>query len=321
MVDASSLGTACVTAYRTQDIEFILDAVAGEEDLSLTRDLILRETILDEGRSLALVGEQVVKSVAEVRAELKRSHTWDDAGKYTPPVVLAFVQMSAMRTLCADLGAKMKDDDKIAREQEQAKLEAAEYAELRLDEVRYSMKSKEWIVPETVGEDTRQGDERIVAGGAPRQLEADAKTVIRQRRPPQKITAFSTAEKNDKGIVKVYIEDQGVANADEARISVTFMADAYSVRVEPPEGDANAAALTLGPVTCGALEVEQSSWRLSKGKRLTISLAMQRQSRADPKVMMELSKARANAGMPWKLVVGGVVLLLSLLALPFLAAK
>merc|ERR1712032_333573 len=77
----------------------------------------------------------------------------------------------------------------------------------------------------------------------------------------------------------VYIEQEEVVNCEASSISVEFLSTSYSIRVETvPE------PLVLGPVECGQVDIRASSWRLSQGKRLTISVV----------------KARTNAAMSTK---------------------
>lgn len=77
-----------------------------------------------------------------------------------------------------------------------------------------------------------------------------------------------TAEPDDRGVVKVYIDDPDVANASKESISVSFSMKTYTVRIKssPP--------LVLGPVECDVIDPERSTWRLSPGKRLTLSLML-----------------------------------------------
>merc|ERR1712032_1106047 len=69
----------------------------------------------------------------------------------------------------------------------------------------------------------------------------------------------------------VYIEQEEVVSCEASLISVEFLSSSYSARVETvPE------ALVLGPVECGQVDIRASSWKLSKGKRLTISVVKAR---------------------------------------------
>merc|ERR1711924_120434 len=106
----------------------------------------------------------------------------------------------------------------------------------------------------------------FVAGGPPRSL-GTANTPVTRRNASQKkiiqnITKYMADETNDKkGTQKVYIEEDAVVNCEESCINVQFQETSYLVNVAT-----GSATFVLGPVNCGHINPEKSSWRLSKGK-------------------------------------------------------
>eukprot|EP00930_Biecheleria_cincta_P059189 TRINITY_DN44943_c0_g1_i1.p1 TRINITY_DN44943_c0_g1~~TRINITY_DN44943_c0_g1_i1.p1 ORF type:complete len:360 (+),score=78.41 TRINITY_DN44943_c0_g1_i1:74-1153(+) len=299
MVDASAFGTCCVKVYTEKDMQLILDSMKSEEDLCLTQDLIISDKVLDEGKSLALIGRTSVKNMKELKAEISAEHRLNERKRYEPPVDLAFVNMAAVSGSCDQIKAQLDQKDKDKRDAEASEEnEEPEIEEEEPDpgEVSYKLPDREWVVPETAAGDTREGNHGYVKGGAPQRLEEASKmgpATAAGAITEKPITSYMTSEANSKGVVKVYIEDEGVIDCDKSKITVLFSMNSYHVRahVQP------STILFLGPVECGVIDPDTSSWKLSPGKRLTISLVLSEagKNEALQKQRWEAIQAKAKA--------------------------
>jgi len=242
-------------------LKFIMDALTP--DLVLTTNLIINDKVLDEGKQLGLLGKEMIESRAQLERLIDEGHKLNERERFEPPIDLSFLNMSTMKDSCSQIKKQMQHQDEEKRKQEQARLQAEmEEEEIREDEqllqeagdLSYKVPARNWETP--VAQDSSP---QIVDRSGQR---LEAKTT------EQRITRYMTAEPDDKGIVKVYIDDPDVANASKDLISVSFSMKTYMVRVN------TSPALILGPVECGVIDPEASSWRLSKGKRLTLSLVL-----------------------------------------------
>lgn len=257
MVDATQAGIVCAKVYNEKEMKLVLSSLremGGE--LILTQDLILHDTILDEGKSLCLCNKEKVNTLEEIHKELEASHVIVN-GSYKPRVEFAFCEMSAMNKMVADIAGKLpakKEDDS---DDEEDKI---------TEKLSYGLKGRDWKVEQTGNDDARKADATIVTGGKPQCLDSEGAR-LRGRPAVKKITNILTAEPDSNGVMKVYIEDPAVVALDEANISVSFTDLSYHVRADTPSG-----LLEHGPQQCGEIDVATSKWRLSKGKRVTITL-------------------------------------------------
>jgi len=278
----------CVKVCTKKDMDLIIASCDWSGGAGvLTKDLIICDKFLDEGKTLMLMDNEGVDNLQQVGLKLYRDHPINDKGSHEPPVGLAFGQGDALKDTAQDIKTKIDADDaeKKAKEkaEEEARLEAEFWADtndVNVPKGSYYVKSREWAAPETTEEivDTRKGDDRYVSGGPPKQLNglaaaaaaaanANASTV--PVKPPRKITGYMATERDKQGRGKVYIDEPEVIKCDESQIQVKFEHNSYYVRVELEDGD----VMTLGPVNCGLIGPNYCSWKLSKGKRLTITLA------------------------------------------------
>lgn len=293
----SNAGVVTCKAYKEADMQLVIDALREERgSLVLKTDLILNDVLLDEGKSLAMVGKNGVNSIAELRKELETNHPLEN-GKYRPRVEMAFCLMSAMDIMCQDLKGKIG----ARKEADDAKAEEDADPDSRLDpneRVSYKLEDRNWRPPENASaDDTRIGNSRIVDGGAPQCLQVSPMpSALRHRAAAKRIGKIMTTEPDDAGLRKVYIEDQDVVDCDESCITVKFTEHSYHVRVEAPGG-----ALEHGPEEMGEVDVTRSRWRLKRGKRLTITVA--KRSAIPQKVSTTDTVTKALR------VLGGVVLL------------
>eukprot|EP00445_Apocalathium_hangoei_P030409 CAMPEP_0203917712 /NCGR_PEP_ID=MMETSP0359-20131031/58298_1 /ASSEMBLY_ACC=CAM_ASM_000338 /TAXON_ID=268821 /ORGANISM="Scrippsiella Hangoei, Strain SHTV-5" /LENGTH=355 /DNA_ID=CAMNT_0050844665 /DNA_START=26 /DNA_END=1090 /DNA_ORIENTATION=- len=286
MVDASALGTVCMKIKHKRDMEYLFDALGGEGGLELIKDLTIGDTenidMIDAGKSWAMVNDKVISSLEEGKEELKLAHGLiAENGRFQKTVKLAFFNMGAVQSSVGDLATKLKtqEEDKKKREAEEEeaerdRLEAEQDAKDIGGNLSYYPTSRDWKVPEANSDDIRTGNARIAAGGAPQVLEAtEEKTIKRDKTRPtwRPIANYMIGEPSKMGDFKVYIEEPEVVGADKALIFVDFKTKSYSVRVETGEEP-----LVLGPVACGQLDLKACSWRLSPGKRMTISLVKAR---------------------------------------------
>jgi len=261
MLDTSNLGVVCVKIRKVSELKLIIDNL--DDDLVLKTDLLLGEKLLDEGKQLGLIGKEVVDSLVKLEANIKEHHVLNGQGRYEPAIDLSFLNMSNMKDSCNQLRKQMQkqDEEKRKKEQEelQAKLDEEDLRENELllqeaGDLSYKVPARDWVAPETQEE------------FHPKPLPSDE--ALKLKKTERRITRYMTAEPDDKGIVKVYIDDPDVANAAKENISVSFSMKTYTVRVKstPP--------LLLGPVECDVIDPDRSTWRLSQGKRLTLSLML-----------------------------------------------
>lgn len=276
MVDATQFGTVCLQIRDTKERDYLFDALSSQGDgLVLAKDLNLNLEFIDEGKSLVLIDEKMVNNQAEARAAFATREPGAD-GKYEKPVKIAFCNMSAMNGTVASISQKLKDDDTKKKEKEAAEAEKEaderESEELSAisEKLSYKLKGQTWVEPEFTGQDCRKGDARFVAGGSPQALGTDADAVIKAKtkdKPLKEISRYMTGGPDRLGNFKVYIEEPAVVNCAIRQIKIEFLNTSYSVRAETPSQ-----RLVLGPVKCGQLNTSACSWKLSAGKRLTVSL-------------------------------------------------
>lgn len=304
-LDATSLGMVCVKARIKKDMETILDAIGGGEDgLTLTKDVNFDLEFLDEGKSLAMVGDKVVSSKAEA-IELFQNQEIDANAKFKTPMKLAFCNMKAMKDTSASVGESIKKKeaaDAVAKkekeEQEERERDAKEIADLGPISY-YPQTEVDWVIPETFGEDSRKDDKRCVSGGTPQLLEAPSVKQDMKRPASRNILNYMVGEPDKNGNWKVYIEEPEVVNCDRSQIRVEFSTNSYSVHV-----DTGSEPLVLGPVECSQIDVQATSWRLSPGKRLTLSFVKaginymlpRRSTKSGPADVVDPAKATENEG-------------------------
>lgn len=206
---------------------------------------------------------EVVESLVELEAHIKEHHVLNGQGRYDPAIDLSFLNMSNMKDSCKQLKEQMRKQDEEKRRKEQEDLQAQmDEEDLRENQqllqeagdLSYKVPTRDWVAP------------NIQEEFHPKPLPSDEPLKI--NKTERRITRYMTAEPDDKGIVKVYIDDPDVANASKENISVSFTMRTYTVRVKssPP--------LLLGPVECDVIDPDRSTWRFSPGKRLTLSLML-----------------------------------------------
>lgn len=304
MVDASALGTKCMTLRTKKDLEILFGALGGSDGLLLTKDVTLGIgdgiDFVDEGLSLAMVGQKCVKDGEEARAEFKNQHGLiNESGRFQKGVKVAFCNMGCMddatKGIAQNIKEKDEKDKRAKEEEEERQRQAEEAAEIAsCGDLSYVPKTKEWVIPETVGDDARKADASLVSGGSPQRLETtelpQAITSDANKTKVRNITKYMVTEPDAKGMRKVYIEDPEVVECDEAQVFVKFLSTSYAVRV-----GTGSQPLVLGPVECGHIEARACSWRLSKGKRLTLTLAKSCDKALKPSVAKHLPAATTHA--------------------------
>jgi len=292
------LGTCVVYVYTEKDLNLIINTLKSEEELVLLGDLIISDKILDEGKNLCLLGKEAIKSITHLRVMIAQSHTLNDRGGFRPPIQLAFANMSCVGDSAKAISQQIKDkdDEKLAKERE-AEEEADKEEDRQIIEsagdlsYSYAFKGRDWQAPEdTAAEDARAGNERFVKGGEPQKLKEEPKVAEPvEAKVEKRITKYMTAEPDAKGARKVYIEDPDVVQCNKADIEVSFSADFYSVRVNAPT-----AILVLGPVDCGRIDHVASTWRLSPGKRLTLTLASTSETQTEARMKRDWEEKQAK---------------------------
>lgn len=261
MFDASNLGVVCVKIRKVSELKLIIDNL--NDDLVLKTDLLIGEKLLDEGKQMGLIGKEVVESLVQLEAHIKEHHVLNGQGRYDPAIDLSFLNMSNMKDSRKQLKEQMRKQDEEKRRKEQEDLQAQmDEEDLRENQqllqeagdLSYKVPTRDWVAP------------NIQEEFHPKPLPSDEPLKI--NKTERRITRYMTAEPDDKGIVKVYIDDPDVANASKENISVSFSMRTYTVRVKssPP--------LLLGPVECDVIDPDRSTWRFSPGKRLTLSLML-----------------------------------------------
>lgn len=286
MVDASAMDTVCVKVKNKKDMEYVLSHL-HEDSLHVAKDLNYNYEFVEEGRSLAMIEEEVCVSRKDFLRQIGKRVVTED-GTYRPVVSLAFINMPSVGKACKELALKIGANDKERKkkngEEDEDDVEIEEVEDLDLggkQSYYYNDPKRKWVEPEVTGEDSRTGEAGVVTGGAPAHLETLDTPVFKPK--PKKdefrpVKSYSTGEIDErKGIQKVYIEDPEVVNSDESNISFKFLQFAYTLRVEVPGNT----PLVLGPVDCGHINPDASTWKLSKGKRLTVTLV--RANKADVK--------------------------------------
>ncbi|CAE7473865.1 ANKRD17 [Symbiodinium natans] len=261
MLDASSFGVVCVKVRTANDLKLIMDALTPE--LILTQDLIINDKVLDEGKQLGLLGKEMVESRLQLEQLISEGYTLDERGRYEPVIDLSFLNMSSMKDSCSQIQKQMRKQDEDKRKQEQAKLQA----ELDEEDTREDEQLLQEAGDLSYKVPTREWDNQFAQDDAPKKVAGNSPN-LEAKITEKRITRYMTAEPDDKGVVKVYIDDPDVANASQESIHVTFSMSTYTVRITASP------SLVLGPVDCGVIDPEASSWRLSKGKRLTLSLVL-----------------------------------------------
>lgn len=271
-MDATSFGTTVVKVRSRSELNMILERMDNDEGVLLLKDLTFDYEFLEEGRSLALVDKEGCDSKSAMFEVIAKDHEEQDDGKFVPPVQFSFFHKQSVEKSVAAI-AKTLGANQKAKEEREFHEDAYEEAGIGKDEkFQYGVQGRDWEVPELTGKDARQGDERYVAGGAPRELgnSAPIATASVGGAPiHKKITKYMTGDPmtDTKRVQKVYVEEDEVVNCDESHITVEFKQTSYSVQAMSPS-----ATYVLGPIECGHIVPSQSSWRLSKGKRLTITL-------------------------------------------------
>jgi len=258
-LDASSFGVVCVKVRTANDLKLIMDALTPE--LILTQDLIINDKVLDEGKQLGLLGKEMVESRLQLEQLISEGYTLDH-GRYEPVIDLSFLNMSSMKDSCSQIRTQMQKQEEDKRKQEQAKLQA----ELDEEDTREDQQLLQEAGDLSYKVPAREWDSQFAQDSSPQKVASGLK--LEAKVTEQRITRYMTAEPDDKGVVKVYIDDPDVANASKESIHVSFSMSTYTVRV------GTSPCLVLGPVDCGVIDQEASSWRLSKGKRLTLSLVL-----------------------------------------------
>jgi hypothetical protein len=268
-MNADSLGIVCVTVRTVRDMDFIIKgSIDGKDGPVMNTYLIIDDKVLDEGKTLMMVGEKMVKTLDALQKELEASHTVyigkDGNQRYDPPVKLAFLDAKSTSDTVSNIAKNIGENEKKKKDKEMAELEAEYWADtndIQVPKGSYLVQTKEWTVPEGVKVDF-----------TPQRLETEAKDAPAPAAPgrpaPRKITRYATSEANARGARKVYIEEPEVVDCEEEQIEVRFRLDSYFVQVTLANGE----QLCLGPCSCGLIDPAASSWKLSKGKRLTLSL-------------------------------------------------
>lgn len=272
-MDATSFGTTVVKVRTRSELNMILERMDDSEGVLLLKDLTFDYEFLEEGRELALVDKEGCETKSAMFAVIAKDHEEKDDGKFVPSVQFSFFHKASVEKSVAAI-AKTLGANQKRKDEKQFHDDAYEDAGIGKNEkFQYSVDNRDWEVPELTGKDARQGDERYVAGGAPRELGSSAPiaTAAAGGAPIHKrITKYMTGEPmtDTKRVQKIYVEDEEVVNCDESRIRVEFKQSSYSVQAM-----SSSATHVLGPIECGHIVPSQSSWRLSKGKRLTITLS------------------------------------------------
>jgi len=300
MVDATTFGTTIVKVYNRSGLDMILERMDDGEGVLLLRDLTFDYEFLEEGRSLALVDKEGVDSKSQMHAVIKLQHEENEDGKFKPPLQFSFFQKSSVEKSVAAIAFNLGESQKKKEAQDWTNETFEEAGIGKNEKFQYAVGNKDWHIPELTGEDGRQGDTRYVSGGAPKGLGSSAPIATVAASPViKKITKYMTGEKDEKKKVqKVYIEEEDIVNCEESRIHIEFKQTSYSVKV-----NSSSATYVLGPIECGHIIPSNSSWRLSKGKRLTISLCGTK-----PEVHpAEVAKAEMAAGTPDWYIMGGMI--------------
>jgi len=298
------MGTVCIRIKYKRDIDTLFDALGGESGLELVKDLTLGDAdtmdLIDAQKTLMLVGKEAVDNAEQAREEIAKQHGLiGENGRFQKSVKLAFFNSAAVRSSVGSLAdnIKQKDEEKKKKEKEDQEAEEArkeaEQDAKDIGNLSYYPSKRDWVVPDTIQPDARLEDERYVAGGSPKCLEASpANKISRDKTRPEwrPITKYMVGEADKLGNFKVYIEDPEVVNADKDNVKVEFRSQSYKVRVEVP----GAEPLILGPVDCGQVDMRRSSWKVSAGKRMTISVvkADNGYRAGDPTNMAEMMAAK-----------------------------
>jgi len=278
MVDARGFDTCMVKMRCKADLDMLLERMDDDEGLVLTKDLTFDYEFLEEGRSLSLCGKEAMRSKTEWLQHIDTHHELLEDGTYKPHVDLAFFAMDSVATAVQNLAVVM-GKNMVEREKKEFQTKTMKEAGIGKDECfGYKIPTRDWVVPETTNESDNRGSiDRFVSGGTPKALGTTEATAVASKAPPiKKITKYSTGEPDAVKLnTKVYIEQAEVVNVDEGRIKVDFKQTSYTVRVDTLD-----ATYVLGPLECGHIIPSLCSWRLSKGKRITITL--QKSKPVDP---------------------------------------
>lgn len=186
------------------------------------------------------------------------------------------------------------------------------------EKLSYYMKGKKWVVPEDAAakDDCRRDDAKVVAGGTPEQLANERKAARLETLRTRPIMKYMVGEENkggqkgrSGGTWKVYIEEPEVIHCDESLITVTFTRESYSVRA-----DTGNEPLLLGPINIiNELDLKACSWKLSPGKRLTLTfvpLIGEDNSKARLAEMSRVRKEKDEESANQKRMIMGVVFML-----------
>ncbi|CAK8995514.1 unnamed protein product [Durusdinium trenchii] len=206
------------------ELKLIVDNL--NDELVLTTDLLLGEKLLDEGKQLGLIGQELVESLPQLELKIKEKHLLNSQSRYEPPIDLSFLNMSCMKDSCKQLKQQMQQQDEDKRKKEQAELQAQlDEEDLRENEqllqeagdLSYKIPERDWVAP-------------CQQESSPKPLEPEES--LKMKKSERRITRYMTAEPDDRGVVKVYIDDPDVANASKESISVSFSMKTYTVRIK-----------------------------------------------------------------------------------------
>eukprot|EP00933_Yihiella_yeosuensis_P075813 TRINITY_DN8535_c2_g1_i5.p1 TRINITY_DN8535_c2_g1~~TRINITY_DN8535_c2_g1_i5.p1 ORF type:complete len:358 (+),score=89.35 TRINITY_DN8535_c2_g1_i5:102-1175(+) len=299
-MDFSAMGCRVVQINTTSQLELVLNCLGGEKDLKMKQDLTINEKLIEKGKTLTLVGKEMVTRTWQVEKEIKEKHCVTDEGEYVPPVDLAFVNMDVANQAIAGIAAaeEQKKKQRLAEEQRELEEEDEQEDEEILKEagdLSYKLQQRIWQAVETQVDDVRKDNEHFVSGGAPKRLEVQEVSKKSSEPKERPISRYMTSDPDKKGVRKVYLEDPEVVSVEKESIEVSFSMNYYTVRVKTANGP-----MVLGPIDCGYICPEECSWRFSQGKRLTLTLAPTPAGKieAERKEMLERMKANAQKPKP-----------------------
>lgn len=307
MVDATAMGTTVVKVRSKMDLEMIVERMEDGEGLDLVRDLTFDYEFLEEGRSLVLVEKTGVYTKAEMYAAIAAECEEKADGKFDPPLTFAFFIKSCAESAVAGLAEEIAKGDKKRKEQAFTDDAYAEAGIGKDEKFQYNVERRKWDTPESISAaDTRQGDTRYVQGGPPKALGSGGQvdtgggaTLIK------KITKYMTGDRDEqRKLQKVYITDEDVVNCEQSRIKVDFKQTSYSVKV-----NSDSATYVLGPIQCGHILPSECSWKLSKGKRLTINLnGSKPEEHPAVKRQAEEAESALAQGGDWQMMFGVIAM-------------
>ncbi|CAE7641752.1 ANKRD17 [Symbiodinium necroappetens] len=169
----------------------------------------------------------MVESRLQLEQLISEGYTLDERGRYEPVIDLSFLNMSSMKDSCSQIRTQMQKQEEDKRKQEQAKLQA----ELDEEDTREDQQLLQEAGDLSYKVPTREWDSQFAQDNSPQKVADRGLCKLEAKVTEQRITRYMTAEPDDKGVVKVYIDDPDVANASKESIHVSFTMSTYTVRV------------------------------------------------------------------------------------------